>query len=286
MYESSENTEKLYYDDPIVFFNEFNNLRHILCSTIRTKLLLSLYYDKKKLATLRNDLKKPSATILHGLKELEKDSLINKIDKYYCLSSMGYIFAVNLLKLIEKWYFIELNTKFWKNQNISSIPSDYLKEIVVFKNAEYIISDETDLIKPLNEYLELITRSNDLKIVLPIFSKVHLDAIIHKLDNGSNVELIVDETIFESINSNGYRKKLFKNSDNNEKRKNLNIWKLKENLNLFLTVSKNFVSLSLFFEDGNYNDSSILLDKSEKGITWGMNLFNYYKKIGNQLTFF
>jgi len=275
--DKNSNNTKLNYNETVVCFSEFDTLRHILNSTMRTKLLLSLYHDKKKLATLRDDLGKPSATILHGLKELSKNSLITKIDKYYCLSSVGYIFTVNLLKLIEKWYSIELNIDFWKNQDIKAIPQGYLRKIDIFKNAKYIISDETDLTKPLNMYLELIAESNSLKIILPIFSKVHLDAIVHKLDNGCNIELIMDENIFESINSNGYRKKLFENSNNSKKRNNLKIWKVKKDLKLFLTISENFLLLSLFFEEGSYNDSSMLLDKSKEGINWGLSLFNHYK---------
>lgn len=223
---------------------------------------------------------------MHGLKELEKNSLINKIDKYYCLSSVGFILAVNLLKLIERWHSIESNADFWKNHDLVPIPPSYLKEITVFKNAEYIISDENDLTKPLTEYLGLLAKSNYLKIVLPIFSKVHLDAVIAKLDNNCNIELIINKTIFESINNNSYGKKLFKNSNTNEKRYNLKIWKVEEDLKLFLTISEDFLSLSLFFEDNSYDDSSILLDKSEKGINWGLELFNYYKDIGKQLKFF
>ena len=38
---------------------------------MRTKLLLSIYNGSKNLDDLRIELEKPSATILHGLKELE-----------------------------------------------------------------------------------------------------------------------------------------------------------------------------------------------------------------------
>ena len=284
--ENKTSVENLKIVEPSIHFNDFKDVRHILSSTMRTKLLLSLYNNKKKLATLRDDLKKPSAAILHGIKELEKNSLINKFDKYYCLSSTGYILAVNLLKLVEKWYSIEFNSDFWINQDISAIPPQYLKEIAIFKNAEYIISNENDLTKALHEYLDMMAKTNNLKIILPIFSRVHLDAIIHKLDNNCNIELIIDENILESINNNGYKKKLFKNSKDNEKRTNLKILKVKENLNLFLTVSNDFISLSLFLEDGSYNDLNILIDKSKKAIDWGANVFDHYKKIASPLMFF
>ena len=61
--------------------DEYQNVKYILTSGMRTKLLLSLYEHSKKLEEIRNDLKKPSATILHGLKELENKNLIRKIQK-------------------------------------------------------------------------------------------------------------------------------------------------------------------------------------------------------------
>ena len=281
MNEKSTFIEKLCFSKSLIHFNEFNNVRSILSSVMKTKLLLSLYNNKKRLNALRVDLKKPSAPILQGLKELEKNNLINKFDKYYFLSSTGHILTVNLLQLIDKWYSIERNIDFWRNHDISPIPQEYLEEIAIFKNAENIVSDENNLTKPLNEYLKLISNANRLKIILPIFSKAHLDAIIHSLDNNCSIELIVDENIFESIANKIDGKKLFKNLKNNEKRKNLKIWIVKENLKLFFTICEDFLSLSLFFEDGEYNNGSILVDKSEKGVNWGLKLFNHYKKTAN-----
>ena len=58
---------------------------------MRSKLLLAIYEQSKKLDDLRNELKKPSATILHGLKELENINLVRKVQKYYELTSNGYL---------------------------------------------------------------------------------------------------------------------------------------------------------------------------------------------------
>ena len=44
--------------------NEFKNIKYILTSTMRTRLLLSIYEDSKNLDDLRNELNKPSATSL------------------------------------------------------------------------------------------------------------------------------------------------------------------------------------------------------------------------------
>jgi len=172
------------------------------------------------------------------------------------------------MKLIEKWYSIELNIEFWINQDTSAIPQKYLKEIGIFRNPKFIFSEVSDFTKPLNEYLQLISQYNNLKVLLPVFSKVHFDAIIHKLNNNCNIELIINETIFKSIISHGYRKKLFDNLDNNEKRSNLKIWKVEEDLNIFLTVSEDFRFCESWdpsedLEDSNCFTTSESLDNYE-----------------------
>ena len=96
--------------------HEFKNIKYILTSTMRTKLIISIYEKEKNLEELRNELKKPSATILHGLKELENLNFVKKINKNYSLTSNGYLLAVNMLKLIENWYSINI-TNYNKRPN-------------------------------------------------------------------------------------------------------------------------------------------------------------------------
>jgi predicted transcriptional regulator len=48
------------------------------------------------------------------------------------------------------------------------------------------------------------------------------------------------------------------------------------NLKLFLTCSDNFMSLSLFFKDGLYDDSQILIGKDKNAMKWALNLFKFF----------
>ena len=112
--------------------HEFKNIKYILTSTMRTKLIISIYEKEKNLEELRNELKKPSATILHGLKELENLNFVKKINKNYSLTSNGYLLAVNMLKLIENWYSINKNEIFWNRHDLKCIPKDLLKKLFSF----------------------------------------------------------------------------------------------------------------------------------------------------------
>ena len=65
---------------------EYQGIKYILTSTMRTKLLLSIYNESKNLDDLRIELEKPSATILHGLKELENLNFVKKVQKYLSIN--------------------------------------------------------------------------------------------------------------------------------------------------------------------------------------------------------
>lgn len=254
--------------------SEFRNVKYILTSSMRTMLLLALYNDAKNLDDLRKDLKKPSATILHGLKELETENLVKKVQKYYELTSNGYLLTTNMIKLIENWYAINKCRTFWDNHDISDIPEEIIKNIYLIKSATYVSSTTSDLSNAYNTYKELISDSSELKIILPIYSENHFKLLIKLLKGKQleSLELIISKQILHSIKRNNYfNKGLLKNEK-------VKITVVENNLKIFLTCSDKFMSLSLFFKDYHYDDSQILIAKDEKALDWASSLYNHYAK--------
>ena len=47
---------------------------------------------------------------------------------------------------------------------------------------------------------------------------------------------------------------------------------------IFLTYSPNFISMTLFFKDGHYDDSQILIGESKNALKWGSKLYKKYNK--------
>lgn len=253
---------------------EFSGIKYILTSKMRSKLLLSLYQEPKKLEKLRKELKKPSATILHGLKELETINLVKKFQKTYELTSNGFLLTTNMIKLIENWNSVNKSKMFWNNHDISQIPEEMLKNIYLLKDAEYVNSTTSNLSNAFNTYINLISTAKNLKIILPIYSENHLKYFIgllrkNKLDS---LNLIINKKILNSIEKNDM---LTKYILENEK---VNITCINEELKIFLTCSDDFMSLTLFFNDGHYDDSQILIAKDKNAIKWGSTLLNFIKK--------
>lgn len=251
---------------------EFSGLKYILTSGMRSKLLLTIYENPKNLDDLRNELKKPSATILHGLKELENSNLVKKVHKYYELTSNGYLITTNMIKLIENWYSVNKSKLFWNNHDLSGIPDDVLKNIYLLKNARYVNSTTSDLSNAMNAYLRQISQARKLKIILPIYSENHFKHLI-KLLNGpklESLELVISEELERSMNQNEYFKKSILN---NEKVK---IRIAKRKIKIFLTFSDEFVCLTLFFKDGHYDDSQVLIANDNDALKWALTLSTYY----------
>lgn len=257
---------------------EYKNIKYILTSTMRSRLILAMYRSPKNLEELRNELKKPSATILHGLKELETKNLIRKVQKKYQLTSNGFLLATNMIKLIENWSSINKNTSFWDNHDLKGIPKELLKNMHLLKDATYITSTTSDLSNAFNKYINLISTSKELKIIMPIYSENHFRHIIGLLNENklNYLELVISKEILSSIRLNiSLKKALLRN-------KKVKIICVKKNLKIFLTYSPEFMSLTLFFKDGHYDDSQILIGKSENSLKWASELYSTYKEVNHE----
>ncbi|WP_407416405.1 helix-turn-helix transcriptional regulator [Methanobrevibacter sp.] len=253
---------------------EFKNVKYLLTSSMRTLILVVLYNKKKNLNEIRDELHKPSATILHGLKELEENNLIKKDRKYYSLTSNGYLLATNVIKLIDNWHSIEKNKIFWNNHDLRGIPENFLNKLYLLKDAELISSTTSDLSNAFNKYIELISASKELTIILPIYSENHFKYIIKLLKSNqlNSLTLLVNTEILQTMQKSRYLKKsLIEN-------KNVEILETDEHIKLFLTYSTDFMALTLFFKDNHYDDSQIIIDNHKSAIKWSKELFNFYSR--------
>ena len=256
---------------------EFKDIKYILTSSMRTKLLLAIYDMPMNLDELRSMLKKPSATILHGLKELEAINLVKRSQKYYELTSNGYLLTTNMIKLIDNWYSLSKSEIFWNNHDLSDIPEEIIRNIYLLKDAEYISSTTSDLSIAFNKYIKLISKAKELKILLPIYSENHFKHMIDFLNEGKleRLDLIVNKEIYNSIRRNElFKTELLENSK-------VHTLVTDKKFKIFLTCSERFISLTLFFKDGHYDDSHILIAKDEDAKKWASSLIKIFEVNGD-----
>lgn len=248
----------------------FNDLKFMLKSNIRLGVMVNLYFGKKNLSQLRDELGKSSASLLHVLSELSTQNMVLKNERYYYLSSKGYLFSLNLIKLFLNWNSFTRLESFWIKHDLNMIPIEFFQSSYLLINSEIVKSEEVDFAKPLKAYLNLLPNSKILNVILPIFSDIHLNALFKEVEKGTKLNLITTPYVLESFRKRGFMKKLLDLSQNYD----VSLWRC-DDLNFFMTCSENFMSLNLFFMDNHYDDSAMLLNKDKEGIIWGKYLFDF-----------
>ena len=141
-------------------------------------------------------LKKPSASVLHGLNELESINLIKKNFKSYALTSKGILYAVSLKKLFRDLYIFRTHTDFLQDHSIESIPAEFFRNSYLLKDSYFVESDEENLSKPRDKILQLLGSCDDMRIIMPIFLEDYLERIIENLERGNDLILITNDLVF------------------------------------------------------------------------------------------
>ena len=255
-------------------YDDFLNVRFLLASEMRPRLLLLLLESNYDLNGFRDALKKPSASVLHGLNELESINLIKKNFKSYTLTSKGILYAVSLKKLFRDLYIFRTHADFWQDHSIESIPAEFFRNSYLLKDSYFVESDEENLSKPRDKILQLLGSCDDMRIIMPIFLEDYLERIIENLERGNDLILITNDLVLNSLKNSQYYEKLIKFS----KKEQLTIKKVEDDLQIFLTICENGMALNLFFNDGLFDNSCVILNDCADGLLWANQLFDFYLK--------
>ena len=163
----------------------------------------------------------------------------------------------------------------WFNQQ-DVIPADLLDQIRNFNNSKLIEAEHNDLSKTHVAHIQVMSNARKIKGVSSIFHLDYIETVNKLLEKGVNVKLILTEPVLKKTielygsENLGYLKKLI--SENQ-----LEIWEIKEDVKVALTVTDKNMTLGLFV-NGIYDTTKLLLSKHEDALQWGDNLFNYYLK--------
>lgn len=255
--------------------DDFNLLKFVISSELRLKILFSLYESSKSIKELESEINRKSGNISRGLNELKSCKLITKLpNKLFAISSTGFLVAKNLENLMDNMGSIESNGEFWENHSIKSIPNKFLKELSIFNNSTLVKSTITDFAKPINLYLENIKKSTYICMILPVFSKIFNDAVNDAIiEHDGYLDLVTTKNIYDlSIKSD---------SDNKIKSlvrdKKIKFYIVDDLPNIFFTVSDQFASLYLFFDDVVFDNSEMLLLEDDLNLNDAYRFYRFFK---------
>ena len=256
--------------------DDFNLLKFVVTSELRLKLLFSLYESSKTIKELETEFNRKPGNISRGLNELRSCKLIQKFpNKLYAVSSIGFLLAKNLEHLMFTFKSIDSNGEFLENHSIKTIPNKFLKELSIFNGSTVIKSTITEFAKPINVYLENIKNSTYICIILPVFSKIFMDAISEALINHDGyLDVITTKNIYDLVaksDSDHVIKALIRD-------KKINFYIVDDLPNIFFTVSDVFASLFLFFDDVIFDNSEMLLLEDKSELNDAYRFYRYFKE--------
>ena len=116
--------------------------------------------------------------------------------------------------------------------------------------------------------------SRNVKAIFPYLHPEYPNLIEGVLKNGGTVELIVPKSIFKEL--------MFRVNDDVRKKairhEKLKVYSFKSDLNLYLTICDESMSLGLFKNDGSFDQNRVLVSKDKRSHNWAQELFNHIKK--------
>lgn len=260
----------------VITSDSYDHVRFVLSSELRLNILKLLFnHESCSLEKLTKMLNKQESNVSRAIKELQEKKLVAYDDKLYFLTSAGYLVSRNLQNFFDNWYTVNKMKECWDVHSIDNIPYYFSRYLYLWKDANIIKSDYVHYNKTLDIFTEKMKDAGDIRMILPIYSKYHMKAIIHSLiDNDTTLQLVTSRNILKAIQRSEFNESFERLRTN----KRINIWTSDKDVhNLFYVISDDWAMLSLFYLDKSYDDSTMLIDYKKENMVIHRALFDDYK---------
>ncbi len=255
------------------FYDEVSDdLRFLIKSDVRVKILISLTEGAKNIAQLKNELNSSSSTILHGIYQLESKDIISRESGRYSLAKTGEIYSYKLLDMVKSIHTLEKCKNIFLNHNIDCIPTELLKDLGYLEDSQLIKSINTDIMRPYQVLNDHISGSKNLKHLSSILYAPNIRILFSNMDDREVHLLLTRELldkVFEEVNYEYIERYISQG--------NLKLGVVNDSTKISFTMGDNFISLGLYSQSGEYDLNNLLMSKSKDAISWGNRLFNYYQ---------
>ncbi len=252
-------------------------LKYTSGSSVRVKILICLCEGIQTMSELKKEIGISSSTISYNLSNLEKKKITSKEGEKYILTPFGLLVTYNLMENMWTTAVISKFQKFWLNHDLSGIPPELIKRIGDLYQSSLVESESGEIYKPHEKYQELILKSNYIKGVSSIFRFNYIELFQYLiLENDIDVELILTNDIIQKI-IQGLDSDNLKLLENSMAKGNVKLGVINKDVRIAFTVTDKYLSLGLFHEHGDYDNTKDLISDDHDAVAWGNTLFEYYR---------
>jgi predicted transcriptional regulator len=245
-------------------------------SKVRTKVMLCLMDGDKKVAEIEEMIGIRATTILHAIKDMSDAGFISKTANGYTLTSIGRMQTLLLDELVNSIVLLDQHRNFWLTHDISGVPDELLTKIGMLGQSEIISADHAELLRSHERFVTELMKARHIRGVSPIFIPDYPEMIAAAVNGGAEVSLVVTGPILDLIIADHYRL-----LNDLISQKNFRLYKLDREITIAFAVTDTMLSLGLFRDDGVYDLGKDLICIGESAIEWGMELFEYYRRMSD-----
>ncbi len=255
--------------------NDINNdIQFLAKSEIRLKILSELNDEPNNVRGLVKKTNMAYSSISNNIGKLEKNNYISKVENKYHVNPMTEVYFKTLMDFKVSVDLVNEYEAFWYKHNLNQLSLASIKRITYLKNSRLVETTPVDIFKTHNTIKRHMLNSINVKAIFPYLHPEYPELIGKILSNEGTVELILPKSIFKELVfriNEKVRKKAIKNGK-------LKIYSFKKDLNLYLSICDETMSLGLFKNDGSFDQNRILISDDLKSHTWAEELFEHVKK--------
>jgi predicted transcriptional regulator len=251
----------------------------IFFSDKRKNLLLLLKDGPKTIEEIKTRLEVSSSPIMAQIRILLKEGLLVQKDDSYELSLKGKLIVPKMEPLLSTFKVFDENHDYWARQNLRTLPLHLLERIGELGSCRELVPERTHIFDYPPEIMDPLYKSKTVMEISSFFRPGYPSLYLDLAKRGIEVSLILERPIYERLVSD-FREDVeeFLNL------KNTSIFVCDNRIELASSiVTDRFIALSMISKEGRYyNHEMVSFEKS--ALSWGQELFNYYKNLSEQIT--
>lgn len=254
-------------------FDINDEIRFLAQSEIRLKILNELYKRPNNAKGLVKKTEMNYSTIASNINKLEQRNHIRKVKNKYYITPMTEIYYKTLMEFKKSLELIIDYNTLWDKHDIDQLTLESIRNLTDLKDSKLIETTPTDIYKTHNTIKKQLTNSDNLKAIFPYLHPDYPQIIEEILLKSGKIELIIPKNIFKAIMSE-IDEKIRKDA---MKSGNLIIHSIKSDVNIYLTICDETMSLGLFKNDGSFDQNRLLISNNPKSHEWAEELFENIK---------
>jgi predicted transcriptional regulator len=251
----------------------------IFFSDKRKNLLLLLKDGPKTIEEIKTELEVSSSPIMAQIRILLKEGLLVQKGDDYELSIKGKLIVPKMEPLLSTFQVFDENHDYWARQNLRILPPHLLDRIGELGSCKELIPDRTHIFDYPPEIMDPLYRSKTVMEISSFFRPGYPNLYLDLAKRNIEVSLILERPIYEKLISD-FRAEVeeFLNL------KNTSLFVCENKIELASSIVTDcFISISMISKEGRYyNHEMVSFEKS--ALTWGQELFNYYKDMSEPIT--